>query len=312
MNGSDAYSLFASLYPTAREATGVARRAGLPIQFIEAEGAAIIVWSSILGEARKRGMMAAIEEVVREDYPGLVISSATPRAGPLAQPRFLGPLIDYEKITGAQSTLLPISFLALGMQRARSVMRVACGDKSYGSGFLIDRNLVVTNHHVLRSPSEAAGAHVDFGYELTERGTIREPVSFKLNPALGFHTSEEDDWTVVRVDTDANRDWGAIPLPSTSETVKAEEFVNIIQHPGGGPKQIALYHNVVVFADESRVQYLTDTMRGSSGSPVFDSSWRLVAIHHAEVKRPATKQALFCNQGIAMRAFLAGLEKAGL
>src|SRR5580698_2961374 len=58
---TDAYSLLVSLYQTAREAVGVARRAGLPIQFIDAEGAAITVWSSIVSEARKRNMLASLQ-----------------------------------------------------------------------------------------------------------------------------------------------------------------------------------------------------------------------------------------------------------
>ena len=89
---------------------------------------------------------------------------------------------------------------------------------------------------------------------------------------------------------------------------------NIIQHPGGGPKQIALYHNVVVFTDTLRVQYLTDTMPGSSGSPVFDSGWQLVAIHHAGgwLKQPGKSDTRFCNEGIAVNALVDGISQTSL
>ncbi len=316
MDDNETCSLLASLYQTAREAIGVARRANLPIQFVDAEGAAIVVWGSILVEARKRDMLSAIESVVTGDYPGLDFGRTlraspahvgTGRAG--IDLRLLGSASDYEKITGTQPTFLPTSFLATGLVRARCVVRIVCDNDSYGSGFLIEQNLLVTNHHVLGSVADAERARVDFGYELAEQGTIRAPVSFHLNPAQGFLTSERDDWTVVRLEGNANQDWGAIPL--TSAETKAAEFVNIIQHPGGGPKQIALYHNVVVFADGARVQYLTDTMPGSSGSPVFDSSWQLVAIHHAGgwLKSPNSKDARFCNEGIAAKALIEGLSQ---
>jgi hypothetical protein len=316
MYNDDACSLLASLYQTAREAITVARRANLPIQFIEAEGAAITVWASVLTEARKRDLLEAIENVVRGDYPGLDVGPAflnvKPQQGraPRPFPRLLGSTDGYEKITGSQPTFLPISFLATGLTRARSIVRIACGDRSYASGFLIDKNLLVTNHHVLSSETDAENARADFGYELCEGGMIQGPVSFLLDPAMGFFTSQSDDWTAVRIKGDANQDWGAIPLLGAK--TRLNDFVNIIQHPGGGPKQIAIYHNLVVFADSTRVQYLTDTMPGSSGSPVFDSDWQLIAVHHSGgyLKRPTTDDVLFCNEGISASALIAGIPKS--
>ena len=46
-------------------------------------------------------------------------------------------------------------------------------------------------------------------------------------------------------------------------------------------KQISLYHNIVTSAGVREVQYLTDTLKGSSGSPVFNSNWDIVALHHS-------------------------------
>ena len=63
--------------------------------------------------------------------------------------------------------------------------------------------------------------------------------------------------------------------------VKAGDRVNIIQHPGGLAKRVSLISNVVVFVGGNRVQYLTDTEPGSSGSPVFDTQWNVVALHHS-------------------------------
>ncbi len=55
--------------------------------------------------------------------------------------------------------------------------------------------------------------------------------------------------------------------------------VNIIQHPGGQPKRVALRNNLVYTADDKDVRYFTDTRGGSSGSPVFTDDWRVVALH---------------------------------
>jgi len=95
--------------------------------------------------------------------------------------------------------------------------------------------------------------------------------------------------------------------------VKVNDYVNIIQHPGGLPKQIALYHNIVTFVGGARVQYLTDTLPGSSGSPVFDSRWRVVALHHSGgyLTEPGSdrKRVFFRNEGIHINAILRGLAE---
>jgi hypothetical protein len=139
----------------------------------------------------------------------------------------------------------------------------------------------------------------------------------KIPVLIGNWTEESlfnggDDWTVVRVKGDTAA-WGFLELADV--TVKVKDYVNIIQHPYGLPKQIALYHNIVAFADDNRVQYLTDTDRGSSGSPVFDSNWNVVALHHrgGDLPEPGSGGATyFRNQGIHVRALLKGLAKHGL
>jgi V8-like Glu-specific endopeptidase len=93
-----------------------------------------------------------------------------------------------------------------------------------------------------------------------------------------------------------------------------KSYVNIIQHPAGQSKVIALYHNVVAYVDDRRVQYLTDTLPGSSGSPVFDSQWRVVALHHSGgwLTEPGSKKAFFRNEGIHVHCLRAGVMAAGL
>ncbi len=207
-----------------------------------------------------------------------------------------------EKIMGEESTILPISFLQVGLQMANSVARIVREDGTTGTGFLITGNYLVTNHHVLQDPNEANLAKAQFNVQRTAGNLDLAYEEYDLNAAAGFRTSTEDDWTVVKIQGDANARWGAVPLTPTA-AAKVGGRVIVIQHPGGGPKSIALYHNVVTYADDSRVQYLTDTMPGSSGSPVFDSGWNLVAIHHSGgwLREPASKQLLFRNEGIGIR-----------
>jgi V8-like Glu-specific endopeptidase len=220
-----------------------------------------------------------------------------------------------EKITGVISTLLPISFLEKGLQKAKCVARVVIkrnGGTEVGSGFLLSNNLFLTNNHVIADAAAAQVATIQFNYEQSLAGLAVQPVEYMLDPANGFATSVNEDWTAVRVKGDANTEFGAIALVAT--TVNKNDFVNIIQHPGGMYKQIGMYHNLVTYCDNNIIQYLTDTEPGSSGAPVFDSQWEVVALHHSGgmLKEPGTSQTLLRNEGININVVMAGIQANNL
>ncbi len=69
------------------------------------------------------------------------------------------------------------------------------------------------------------------------------------------------------------------PVPKTLATVQP---AFIIQHPCGDPQKVVLQDNWITYVapDHRRVQYLTNTEHGSSGSPVCNENWEVVALHH--------------------------------
>ena len=69
------------------------------------------------------------------------------------------------------------------------------------------------------------------------------------------------------------------------------EFLTIVQHPNGERKQVCVRENRLLKYDESGpyVWYQTDTVGGSSGSPVFNNSWEVVALHHSGVPRTGVR-----------------------
>ena len=124
-----------------------------------------------------------------------------------------------------------------------------------------------------------------------------------------LRTSVEDDWTAVRIGASHLERWGGLELEQ--HAVEVGEHVNIIQHPAGGPKQVSLSAGAVAYVGAGRVQYLTDTMPGSSGSPVFNEKWKLIALHHAGGWLPEPnslqKNTFFRNEGIAIAKVIKGL-----
>lgn len=314
--------VLAGLYPAMVESYRVLDTAGIPKAYIEFSTRSIDNWHAILSEAKKRDKVLAVIQAARKDYPDNPFLIQAER-GELTAVR--GPIVGVdvpwkgaptsdtlEKIIGAQSTLVPISFLEIGLQRARSVVRVVLANGALGSGFLISDNLLVTNHHVIHDAQEARTATVEFNYQQDMHGRALAPTVMRFDPDAAFVTSVEDDWSAVRVAGDANATWGAIPLEPVA--VAVDDRVNIIQHPGGGTKQLSFFHNVVTYADSKRVQYLTDTLPGSSGSPVFDRQWRLVAVHHSGgwMPEPGSNINVLRNEGISVSCILEALRQRGL
>lgn len=198
-----------------------------------------------------------------------------------------------ERIIG-QSQLMSSFFLPLGAERARAVGRIVTQTGAgIGTGFLISPRLLLTNNHVIESESRATRCRVEFDYVRRFDGRIGDTQAFNLLPAEFFLTSVDRDglnldYTVVAVET-ANSQGkelagrGSIPLNVASGELTVTELANIIQHPGGEPQQVALRDNKVVKSMEHFIQYEADTQPGSSGSPVFNDQWQLVALHHSGV-----------------------------
>ncbi|OQA40158.1 MAG: hypothetical protein BWY52_02936 [Chloroflexi bacterium ADurb.Bin325] len=313
----------------------IARDAGLNVGRIGWNEAAQISWENVLNEANNQGLVRTLAQRVLKDYPNeeqiklaaagelTVIPTPSLPTDDLTRLKGQGNL---EKIIGAASTFRPIAFLERGMEAARPVCRVVLPLKpgedkpATGSGFLIGGNILITNHHVLPDAATARAARIEFNYQTDALGAELTPVAYDLDPDApnGFATSPldeqgGDDWTAVRVKNDPVARWGALTLFKLEDGApQAKDEVIVIQHPGGGRKQIALSHNTVVDANDRRVQYLTDTAEGSSGSPVFDVRWRVVALHHAGdwLTGVTTGKPVYANQGIHVNRLVEGLQAA--
>jgi hypothetical protein len=210
-----------------------------------------------------------------------------------------------EKIMGTENSLLPIHFLELALHRAKAVAKIDTPHGA-GTGFAVGGNLLVTNAHVLPDLATAAASFAVFNYQKTANGLDAHSSRVTLAPGVKFLLSPENahDLAVVALAEPPDGRWTEIS--AIHSTVAKNDRVCIIQHPGGDQKHIGMYHNLVTFADTNIIQYLTDTLPGSSGSPVFDRFWNLVAIHHAGgfLTEPGSKEKLFRNQGIPVAHLL--------
>ena len=223
-----------------------------------------------------------------------------------------------ELILDESAMLLPFHFLRTGDRLGRAVVKLLRADGAAGTGFLVAPGILLTNHHVLPDSAAAALAVALANFEAAPPGSAPgRPASVPLDPDSLFVTNAELDFTFCGV---RGLDFlGSIALDRSSRNVAAAETVNIIQHPRGRPKEVALRDNRVVKVDGVVVHYECSTEPGSSGSPVFNNRWEPVALHHASVKadgpdaKPvddplADPSSRYLNEGIRISAIALWLE----
>lgn len=232
-----------------------------------------------------------------------------------------------EKII-VQDDILPLGFLSGALNASRSVVKLEVprylngvpeldqGGKPVlfaGTAWLIAPTLLITNHHVVKArefgeiPADAMHVALQskhataiFDYESSTRTGHRVPVSELLDADAGL------DYAVLRLASDPGRP--PLTVLGTPVQLPPTQYlpVNIVQHPLGLEKKVAIRNNLVRQVTETEMQYFTDTQGGSSGSPVLDDSWRVVALHKAS--RSVTgvsfqgKDTAFVNVGTPIAA----------
>jgi V8-like Glu-specific endopeptidase len=212
--------------------------------------------------------------------------------------------VSLEKIIGVNN-LKQISWIERGLEVSKSVCRVLT-PSGLGTGFLISSGLVMTNNHVIPSSAIAAASVIEFNYQHNFEGNTLPTCRYELDPGH-FHSNAVLDYTIVGVVPDSGKpslkSWGKVFLNPFADPVPGEHVV-IIQHPNGGLKQIVLTANQVVSLWDHRLHYITDTVPGSSGAPVFNDLWQVIAIHHAggDLRINAKGDKRFVNEGILMSA----------
>lgn len=215
-----------------------------------------------------------------------------------------------------------------------------------GTGFLVAPDVVLTNHHViapvLDGESNRTRVRAQFDYHILRDGSI------DAGTIVGL-VDHEDKWLIAAAPHDPvdltehalddepkpkNLDYallrlarkaGSKPVGSakggkrgwidltqeTAPNAPADAPVFIVQHPEGAAMKLALDTNAVIgySPKNRRIRYRTNTLSGSSGSPVFNQNWELLALHHAgDPKYPALRTGKY-NEGIPIRTLVKHLEE---
>ncbi|MEA2078443.1 MAG: trypsin-like peptidase domain-containing protein [Pseudomonadota bacterium] len=181
-----------------------------------------------------------------------------------------------------------------GLERATGVAQVL--DRSgngQGSGFLVrgadvhesigEGWVVVTNAHVISDDPAEQSAHPAAlpADEARICFEAKDPdQEFAVEKILFSSPRTELDCTIVSLQSPVEH---AKPFPIARRlpVLGKNQRVYIIGHPRGGGLSYSIDDNLLLDHERSKLHYRAPTEGGSSGSPVFNQQWDLLALHHA-------------------------------
>lgn len=277
-------------------------------------------------EARLRAKLADIPTpVMRAADPASMARSIQESAAAIERPSsaegFPPPKVGPESIVGPTLDFVGVSFFSRGRRAADAVARIAFrGGRPQGSGFLVAPGVLLTNQHVIESAQVAGSFVAQFDYETDDNGREVEPTEFAIDG--GFFVADPYnrlDYALVALGPRvAGRrtpeSFSYIPLSAASDKHMLGEVANIVQHPNGRRKEVVLRENRLVSRLDWVLHYIADTEGGSSGSPVFNNDWQVIALHHwggagpLSVRDLMTNRNAEFNEGVRISRIVADLE----
>lgn len=255
-------------------------------------------------------------------------------AAPISEPANMPNLLEVREKIVNKDDMVAYAFLAAGFEAGKSVARLqvprhdngalttnAMGESEVhqGTGWLLAPDLLMTNHHVVNARTDGQGDAALKDLELQASNTTvqfdydgRTVVGTSLKVAALVTFDPLLDYAVLRLKSPVKQ----LPLIINHNRIAVDKdsyiAVNIIQHPNGGPKKVALRNNLVYDSNFPRLRYFTDTQHGSSGSPVFNDSWQVVALHRASTFVDNLdfqgRSTGWVNEGTQMAAILEHME----
>jgi hypothetical protein len=200
---------------------------------------------------------------------------------------------NFEQILG-KDRYKTFQWYCTGLDRAAGVAQIL--DRSgngQGSGFLVRGSevhqrfgedwVVVTNAHVISDdPLEqsAAPASLPSDQARIRFEAIDPDQQYAVKEILFSSPRSELDCTILSLQSPVEH---AKPYPIAKRLplVDKNQRVYVIGHPRGGGLSYSIDDNLLLDHEKPRVHYRTPTEGGSSGSPVFNQQWDLIALHHA-------------------------------
>lgn len=187
--------------------------------------------------------------------------------------------------------------------KARSAVGRIESPKGTGIGttVLIGKNLLLTCDHIF-SKSQVTQAWVRFNYTSGSYALDSDVFELDLDTAT---RSSQLDYALVRVKGE--------PKQRTTNPINAildsNQEIRLIHHPQGQYVVISDLGQIVQVGDDY-IDHNVSTDEGSSGAPIFNRDWQLVAIHRGNlgIGRAGRSLEPGTTSGVPLRAFWKNIQ----
>lgn len=223
----------------------------------------------IVGPERPVGLSFVVKKMAYQQTPAVPLS--------ITGNNDLEPVRDYKAFPEIYNRTRPVAKLSF----------IVGSDPFVCTGFLVSDDLLVTNDHCVNTAEICATTHAIFGFELSETGVLHPGQRYRCAEVLD--TDSTLDFALLRLTPDPGQPapgitWGKLELAATEPG--SDQQILMVQHPAGEPKQISRKGCAVTlipatgFAANTDFGHSCDTKGGSSGSPVLNTEFKVVGLHH--------------------------------
>jgi V8-like Glu-specific endopeptidase len=225
-----------------------------------------------------------------------------------------------EKVLGTDR-FQTLQWWRTGLERCRAVVRIDdLNGVGLGTGFLVKGSnlhhllpeaVVVTNWHVVPQAIDPEDAQIAFHGLDADLGP---PPRFRVQKMHWYSPLSPPgvDTTLLELEG-LPEGVQPIPLVNRFPHLTKTSRAYIIGHPRGYDQpQFSIQDNLVLDLDGTRLHYRAPTEGGSSGSPVFESQWRVIGLHHSgsvEMPRLNAKGTYPANEALRIDAIRDALRR---
>ncbi len=233
---------------------------------------------------------------------------------------------DFEKVLGADR-FKTFDWYRRGLDRASGVAKITdLNGTGHGSGFLMRAAdvhpgisapwVVVTNAHVVsEDPAELQARRAALPPDeirIRFEASADPTAEFKAGAVVFSSPRHELDCTILAL-PEAPALEHPYQLAKRLPQPDRNQRVYVIGHPRGGGLSFSIEDNLLLDHEAPRVHYRAPTEGGSSGSPVFNQQWELIALHHAggsRMRQLNGKRGVYpANEGLAFGSILQQVRK---
>ncbi len=314
-------NILVDLYPNKEDGRLIVDMSGIPKGIVAFNGKSNINWLNILTEANKHNKVQNIVQIASDEFPeidelkslyreveskdsfnsirNLSLEFNFDDIANTKSKKFIQTIASIKEVTKKHDLLVPnikglekvvgeddlvdITWLSNALNISKSICKIETEDGESGTGFLLNGGFLITNNHVINSAKVADSTRIVFNYMTDKDNNVMDHTYYELDSSVFLSSPENElDFTIVKVNDNKSTplsEWGSVELESFYNP-KIGQRVTIIQHPNGYYKKMAL-PDAIISTWKNYLFYKTDTQEGSSGAPVFNKNWKVVALHHA-------------------------------